>query len=423
MLKRIYESNNKTYFKNVIWNFVASGINGVESILILAIASRYTTLEKVGVLTISFTVANLLMNIGKFGVRGYQVTDISQEFSFIDYVKSRIITIFFMFWVLVLYAIYAMFILGYNVYKIRIVIFVTLIYSTEVIEDVILSEFQRRGKLFIGSIMFSIRWGITLFVWGTSIIIYKDIFRATTVAMIFAYIVLVMFLFSIKKSNIFSVDKKKKGGVLVLKKCYSLCIIAFLSIYLPNIVKYSIDRCLSDKDQALYGFITMPIFFVDLVAMIIFQPIISDMSMRLYEKEYISFYRKYYNMIGVVGAVSVIGIIIGSAIGVRCLSLLYSVDLMSYKNDFVVVMIGSAGLAYIGLFAAILTMLRKQKIVMYLYLVVSLIVTSISDKIVANGITEGIILNTGVLTLVAIILAVICQIELKARYSQNIAKE
>ncbi len=413
MFRRLYDSNENIYYKNIIWNFVASGINGIESVLILAVASRCVSLQMVGVLTISFTVANLLMSAGKFGVRGYQVTDISGEYSYSSYVASRIISVTFMIALMIVYVIYAVTILKYDWDKTLIIILVSLIYATEVVEDVVLSEFQRQGKLYIGSIMFSIRWSICLLLWSISLFVFKDAIKATVVAFLGALTSLIFFLEKLRRENIFAFDLKNNDGMLVIKKCSTLCLSSFLALYMPNIVKYSIDRCLLDTDQAIYGFITMPIFVVDLVVMIIFQPIISEMAVALYEQEYARLYKKYYYMIIFVAVVSIIAIVMGSMFGVQFLSVLYSFDLNAYRNELVIVMIGATGLAYIGLFAAILTMLRKQTKTMVLYLVTSFIVSVISDRIVSYGIRYGVLLNTITLCIVALVMAMLCHRELK----------
>ena len=51
---------------------------------------RTPGISDAGILTIAFAIANLLVNIGKFGMRGFQVTDVRNQYCFNTYLSSRI---------------------------------------------------------------------------------------------------------------------------------------------------------------------------------------------------------------------------------------------------------------------------------------------------------------------------------------------
>ena len=66
--------------KDYIWNTVAGCLKAGETVFMTMLASRLVGLAATGIITVAFAVGNQLLNIGKFGVRNYQVTDTKNQF-------------------------------------------------------------------------------------------------------------------------------------------------------------------------------------------------------------------------------------------------------------------------------------------------------------------------------------------------------
>ena len=98
------EKNLDNIKAGFIWNSIAGIINAAEAVIILMVVTRINGIEMAGIVTIAFSVGNLAMTVGKYGVRNFQVTDINHTFSFNDYFSSRIITVFIMFAFTIMYA-------------------------------------------------------------------------------------------------------------------------------------------------------------------------------------------------------------------------------------------------------------------------------------------------------------------------------
>ena len=93
MHKFLYGNGINVKRKSYLWNLLASGVNASEAVVIIVVASRVVTLSDVGILTFAFTLANLIMCIGKYGVRNYQVSDLTDAKEFSAYYYSRLFTI------------------------------------------------------------------------------------------------------------------------------------------------------------------------------------------------------------------------------------------------------------------------------------------------------------------------------------------
>ena len=76
-----------------VWNMIAAFSNSFQSMIIMLIMTRTGYVEAASYVAIGFAAANLMMTIGKFGIRNFQVTDVTEKFDFSCYKQSRYITV------------------------------------------------------------------------------------------------------------------------------------------------------------------------------------------------------------------------------------------------------------------------------------------------------------------------------------------
>ena len=65
-----------------LWNMIGSMLMAFQSVIMLMIFTRVLGLADAGIFTIAFANANLFLNIGKYGMRYFQVSDLERQFSF-----------------------------------------------------------------------------------------------------------------------------------------------------------------------------------------------------------------------------------------------------------------------------------------------------------------------------------------------------
>ena len=75
-----------------LWNTSAAMLNAFQTVFILMLISRIDPIIDAGVFTIAFAIGNLMLAVGKYGVRQFQVSDIKEKYSFREYVFSRVLT-------------------------------------------------------------------------------------------------------------------------------------------------------------------------------------------------------------------------------------------------------------------------------------------------------------------------------------------
>lgn len=384
--------------RDYVWNTAAGLINAMEAVVMSMIVTRVTGLADAGMLTMAFAVGNLMMSVGKFGIRNYQVTDVDNEFSFSIYLKARFITVLLMIVAVCVYLGYAKSALGYEWNKVGIIFAVCMIYAVEALEDVIWGYYQLRGKLYAGAGMFCFRWSGILLVFPIALCISRNLRFA--LLMCFG-ISLALFFVTVRASysRICSADDRficliiNKNDLWeigrLLKVAFPLFAISFLTFYENNAPKYAIDACLTDDVQACYGFVAMPVFVIGLLNNFVYQPTLVPMAIEWEQRQMEKFKKRIGRQIIIIGGISVVCIIGAYLIGIPILSLLYSTDLSDYKRELIILLLAGTFLAISGYQSIILTIMRSQKSLLWPHCIVSIISVTSLRSIVLNYGTTG----------------------------------
>ena len=118
---------------------------------------RLNPIIDAGVFTIAFAIGNLMLAIGKYGVRQFQVSDVEERYSFTDYILSRVFTSILMIIASGIY-VWVNYISGlYNVQKCTVVILVCLAKVVDAVEDVFHGMFQQHLRLDVAGKILTIR--------------------------------------------------------------------------------------------------------------------------------------------------------------------------------------------------------------------------------------------------------------------------
>ena len=92
MIKKILFDSKDKMKSAYLWNTCAAMLNAFQTVFILMLISRIDPVIDAGVFTIAFAIGNLMMTIGKYGIRQFQVSDVEEKYSFKEYTAARIIT-------------------------------------------------------------------------------------------------------------------------------------------------------------------------------------------------------------------------------------------------------------------------------------------------------------------------------------------
>lgn len=354
------------------WSAFSATLNSFQTTVLLLFITRSGNIEDSSIFVIAYAVANLLLTIGKFGVRNYQVTDQKKKYTDQEYIDFRKITVFFMMIVMIAYLIYGVICNNYNLYKFLCMLFICSFKVVEAYEDVYHGKLQQIGRLDIASKALSVRY--TLFY--TLFIICYLVTNNLLISSFFCFLLnLILFVYlnlNVLKSFFIRTVSNRNHVKALLFELFPLALTSILIMYIANAPKYLIDGIVSDKVQTSFNIVFMPVFVIALFGTYVFNPMIKDLSDLYQKKEYKRFVNTIIKLIILILIITFAVVIVGNLIGLKILSLIYNVNLNDWTLIFIILLIAGGILAILNLMNIVYTILRKQKLLLMIFLVGSL---------------------------------------------------
>lgn len=366
--------NNQIQKSAYIWNTAGSMLGAFQSVIMLMVLTRVCDLEAAGMFTIAYASANLFLNMGNYGMRNFQASDVAPKYSFAAYARSRVITDAAMVVCSTAYLAWSAITVGYSWYKVAVIFCMTLFKLVDSIEDVTDGNYQQHGRLDVGGKLQAVRLASTLVVFCGVAIVTGDLLAPLVVATVWTLAVYVAGVIAIRRRFELPVEDGLAGGAgsvgaapashgaaTLLKECFPLFLAAFLLFYIGNAPKYAIDAHLDDAAQAIYGFIAMPVFVVGLLAQFIYMPIIEPLGRRWSSGDVWGFRREIFKQVGFITVLTLICDAGSVLLGAPVLGALYNTDLHPYVTDLVVLVTGGGFLAVTSLMTMGITIMREQR--------------------------------------------------------------
>ena len=410
--------HNKNEAGNYIWNAIGGMLNAGQSVLVLIIVTRVCGLEAAGLYSIAFATGNLFMYLGNYGVRNYQVSDVDEKFPFRSYVLHRLLTVALMLLVAAVYCTYSLLRGGYSSAKTMTVAAMCLLKAIDCLEEVLEGRLHQRGRLDLAGKMMTVRLLISIGGMLAVLVATRNLLTATNAAIILAAAAVILMAAACRRTLLplqpapelvadvgnagaapgaaaknrgaatspaaasAAVSAARRGALrdaaVLMRVCFPVCAANFLSFYLINAPKYAIDAAMNETAQAQYNFIAMPVFVIQLLGMFVYQPVLVRMTLSWNRADKKGFLRDFLRITA--GLLIIAALCLGGAyvLGIPVLSALYATDLSALKPELLLILAGGVFLAMNGFYSAVLTLMREQNRIPFMYLagaVLSLILT------------------------------------------------
>ena len=134
--------------RDYICNTIGTGAWGMVFPILTIVVTQLCGVEQAGMFSMAFIIGTLLMIIGNYGMRTYQVSDIKETHSFSDYQISRVITCIAMMAVAYVYC----GIRGYSEQMFTICMGVCVYKMIDGLADVYEGRLQQKDKLYLAGI-------------------------------------------------------------------------------------------------------------------------------------------------------------------------------------------------------------------------------------------------------------------------------
>lgn len=410
--------HNKNEAGNYIWNAIGGMLNAGQSVLVLIIVTRVCGLEAAGLYSIAFATGNLFMYLGNYGVRNYQVSDVDEKFPFRSYILHRLLTVALMLLVAAVYCAYSLLRGAYSPAKTMTVAAMCLLKAIDCLEEVLEGRLHQRGRLDLAGKMMTVRLLISIGGMLAVLVATRNLLTATNAAIILAAAAVILMAAACRRTLLplqpapelvadvgnagaapgaaaknsgaatspaaasAAVSAARRGALrdaaVLMRVCFPVCAANFLSFYLINAPKYAIDAAMNETAQAQYNFIAMPVFVIQLLGMFVYQPVLVRMTLSWNRADKKGFLRDFLRITA--GLLIIAALCLGGAyvLGIPVLSALYATDLSALKPELLLILAGGVFLAMNGFYSAVLTLMREQNRIPFMYLagaVLSLILT------------------------------------------------
>lgn len=380
-------SAKEIYFWNLLGNLAASGV----SVLYLLIVTRLTSAKVADQFSLANSIGTLWIVIGLFQVRNYQGTDVNQKHSFIGYFQTRLITILAMLVTLYPY----LYIIGEGRYSFETILltFLMIFYRMwDAVSDLFQGLFQQRERMDIAGKTMFYRYSTSAVVLFLSILLSKSVIVGLFSLVIWNGLVIIFYETSFLKyfetiqwKELFSSNYKKDIKDIFLA-CWPLFVNGFILLYILNEPKIIIEKGLNQGVlqtgmQRDFNILFMPVFFMSLIILMV-RPLITQMAILWNREKYAEFsliVKKllFYLFIGGI-AITIVVYFIGTPI----LSLVFGVALSQYTLPFAILIFAGVLYALAIVFENILTIIRKQHLLVGLYIVLLVITKLVTEPFI-----------------------------------------
>ncbi len=368
-------NEDKKIVRGIFWNSLASGLMALQSVAMLMIITRIGQLDDAGIFAFGFSNANLFLHLGRFGMRNYQSSDVLEKHSFRLYRKTRIVTVCMMIIGCSGFILISSRMNGYSEYKSKMILLLCIMKAIDACEDIYHGNYQQHGCLDLAARLLTERIVISFVVFMVDMMVSKDVNHALVISNFASVLFVACEIFYVKKGSnlpVFGKEDTNDTVKRILAECAPLFLTAFIAFLITNFPKYAIDFYLNDSDQAVFGFLFAPVFMINILVNSIFQPYVPRLAALWNEKKCHSFSKTFRKQ-----EIIVIGLIIvcmfGAALlGIPLLQIIYHVNLEQYRMELMILMLGGGFYAFNTLYTIGITIIRCQKLIGYMYLLLGL---------------------------------------------------
>ncbi len=358
--------------QNILWNMAGSFCYAFASMVLSVLVMSLAGEDQGGIFAFGYsTLGQQMFILAYFGIRPFHITDGSNEYRFGDYLHHRYMTC------AMAAAAGGMYLLlsGYTPEK-AAVIFLLVCYKTaDGLADVYESEFQRNGNLHLTGKSNTFRTLLSVSIFLTALVQSGNLILACAAAvgaqaagiLIFDVIV-IRYLPGVD----FAWDRKSIKPLTA--QTILLFVSVFLDFYIFSAAKYAIDANLDDRSSGYFNLIFMPTSVINLAAGFVIRPVLTGLTERWTSGEFSGFSRKILSISRIIGALSVLALVLAAGLGrpvlwimERILGQAYEGKLTCHHVSFILIVMGGACYAFLSLHYYALVIMRKQKVIFGIY--------------------------------------------------------
>ncbi|MDR1778918.1 MAG: hypothetical protein LBR14_04100 [Clostridiales Family XIII bacterium] len=353
--------------KDYVFNTLGVSINAFLSLFLLIVVARVNGITDTGVFSFCYAYATVFFTIGYYGGRIYQVSDTGGQNTNAAYLLQKFITC------TIMLALAGGFVLinGYDAGKAAVLLVLVLFKYCEAVSDVLYGAMQRSGKLYLSGISLTMKGLLAIIVFLAIDVRTGDMVKASLG--IFAVNLLVMACYDLPNFKRYREKQAPKPLREELANAWGLMgktvyvfLLSFFGQMLVNIPRYVVD-IYHEEMQGYFGIVIMPASAVALFGIFVLQPQVVPLTQRLERGDKEGFRRDVRRLVGISVIFGLVATAAAYALGAPVLTLIYDVDMSSYRLDIAIIVLGGTVNVVVMLLSNVLVIMRKFAVQMFLF--------------------------------------------------------
>ncbi len=362
--------------RDYLLNTLGSVAWGTLFPLLTVVATQLSGAERAGHFTMAFTTATLLLYVGNYGVKTFQVSDIEETESFSSYRAHRLLTCALM---LLLGCAYCavrhydteMWLISAGAYGFR---------AIDALADTYEARLQQQDKLYLAGVSQAVRSvvGVTLF---SLLLLVTKSMVAASVGM--AAAALASFFLLTAPLTRLETPRSRPLAWIEIRELFVECFPSFLALFLfaliENVPKYAMEGVLPYESQVFFSAIYFPAQAMLMMVGFVYRPqlvrlatIWNDPHKRL------RFDLIVAAMLVVCAIVTLAGLAYARWAAVPLGTLLYGTNFEPFRNAQYLMVLAGGLSAAIDFLYQIITVLRQQALATRIYLIATVLVIAMS---------------------------------------------
>ena len=407
--------------RDFMWNSIGLAAWGMVFPLLTIIVTQLVGLELAGMFSLAFVTATLLMIVANYGVRTFQVSDLEESHSFSDYQVSRWITCAAMIIIGLLYCN----VRGYTGDMFLISIGVYLYKMVDGLADVYEGRLQQMHKLYLAGISQTIRSVSVLVIFSLFLAITRNLGGASIAMGVTA---IVSFIIVTAPLALLETPASRKASFASIKRLFQECaplfVALFLYAFIDNMPKFMMEGVLTYDNQLFFNALYFPAQAILMTVGLIYKPLLVKMAAAWADVEHRSRFDLFIVvMVVVILAITGVGAALMNWIGIPIMSFLYGTDFEPYRQLSIIMLAAGGVTGIIDFLYQVITVLRKQKVVMRLYLMTFLCSLFVPILMINMTGLTGAVMSYLILMSILLVLLVWEYVSVRIEYLKNPAAE
>lgn len=363
---------------------MGSGFMAANTVFLTMLAGHYSSLEEVGIFTLSLTTSQVLYAVGLWGANDLQMTDYSRRYSFTNYfwlkIGSTAAAVFF--------CLTAVNVLGFGEKACKYTVLLTGFMMINSFAELYQSLYFQNQRLDLSGKSLFFRYLLSTLAFMAALVKTRNIVYACA-SMLIADIVATVYWIRRYASQFrdsgygFQMEKTWR----LVREAFPLAVSVLASLVLMNAQNYMIYLLISDEAQGAYTLLFMPVYAVNLMSQFIFKPYLHQYSLMLKEGQE-GFRRLFTKQVFLIEIIVIGGALCIWAFGVLLFGIFFGQDLSEYRNLMSLFMISGGFLAVNQLLYFLMVILGKRKELLLNYMI-SIAITIPVGVILISRITLG----------------------------------